>query len=323
MNFLHSLVAALCVVTTVFGGTYTENFNSAPTNWASWNPGAVRWDEQAGNLAVTWDSRQTNSFFYFRLPYPMTLKDEFGVEFNLRLDHVELGINPGKNSTFPLCVGFLNLGQAQRTNYFRGSGVNSETGPRSVVEFAYFPDSGFEPTVGPIIASTNNQIAYRHHHPVELKIGQTYRIRIQWVNHLRRLYTPIFQNGELAYTILPLDYPQQFGDFAVDAFSIHSYSDAGQSPPQFAGSLLARGVIDDVVFTFYDHPIGILRSAAPGTVEFRPDQTRTHTLERSLDLVLWSAVPARITISPLFWQLEDTNRPSDRAFYRVRGDWPE
>jgi hypothetical protein len=37
-----------------------------------------------------------------------------------------------------ICFGFVNLREAKRTNYFRGSGVNATTGPRSIAEFAYF-----------------------------------------------------------------------------------------------------------------------------------------------------------------------------------------
>jgi hypothetical protein len=39
-----------------------------PTAWQIWNPGAFQWDADAQNLAVTWDSRETNAFFYYKLP---------------------------------------------------------------------------------------------------------------------------------------------------------------------------------------------------------------------------------------------------------------
>src|SRR5829696_5189271 len=98
------------------GATFTESFTAEPGAWQTWNAGAFRWDADAQNLAVTWDSRETNALFYYKLPFALTRRDSFQAEFTLRFDDLTLGIDPTKNSTFPICFGFLNVREATRTN---------------------------------------------------------------------------------------------------------------------------------------------------------------------------------------------------------------
>jgi len=320
------LLTTLVALISSMGATFTDSFSAAPVAWKTHNHGAILWNEAEQNLAVTWDSRETNSFFYFPLGTTLTRQESFTFEFTIRLDDVEVGINPPKQSTFPLCLGFLNLEQAKRPEYFRGAGVRPANGPRSVIEFAYFPGTEFEPTVGPIIASTNNQIAYSHSHPVELAPGETYRVKVAFDSTNQILSTSMERNG-VPYgeppnnTIRALDYnTNQFGDFRVDAFSIHSYSDAGQFPEQFAGSLLAHGVIDDVVLTWPDPPLIEIAGRGEGTewvVTVEPRATWFYTLERSIDLKVWEMVA-----SGRGPELRDTAPPAGGAYYRVYATRP-
>jgi hypothetical protein len=314
----------LALVSTA-GASFSDDFSHEPISWRAHNPGAVRWDSAAGNLAVTWDSRQTNSFFYFPLGTTLTRNDSFDFEFTLRLDDLALGIDPAKQATFPICLGFLNLAQAKRPEYFRGAGVRAANGPRSLVEFAYFADDGFGATIGPIIASTNNQIAYSHSFPVELTIGETFRIKLSFDATNQILTTRIDHNGQ-PYgmapdnSIRPLYYTQDFGDFRVDAFSVHSYSDAGQFPEAFAGSVLAHGVIDDVVLHWPDPPqIHITGRAQNGAwiVSFETSPTWAYSLERSADLGAWEEIANGP--GP---ELTDPAPPANGAFYRVGATRP-
>ena len=307
------------------GATFTESFATEPTAWRIWNPGAFGWDAEAQNLAVTWDSRETNAFFYYKLPTTVMRSDDFQVEFTLRLDDLTLGIDPTKNSTFPICIGFLNLHEAMRTNYFRGSGVNATTGARSIAEFSYFADSGFGATVGTEMVSTNNQFAYSHTFPVELAIGQTYRVKMSFEAATQVLSTEILHNGE-PYgeppnnTIHPLNYTSNFGDFEIDAFSITTYSGAGQSP-QYAGSVLAHGMVDDVVITWPDPPIKTIQGFREGNkwvVRFGPMGSWIYSLERTADFQTWTEVASGTGVS----ELADDNPPAEQSFYRVSARRP-
>lgn len=311
--------------------TFAETFATSPVAWSAYNGNtAFRWNANDQNLAVTWDSRETNSFFYFPLPFTLTRQDNFTAELTLRLSDIQIGINPAKDDTFQLCFGFLNMKEAKRTNYFRGSGVNPQTGPRSVVEFAYFPDSGFGATVGPIVASTNNQIAYSHSFPVELFTDDNFRIKIAFDAASQTLQTFILRNGEPygeppGNTIRPVNYTANFGDFRIDAFSIHSYSDAGQSPPQFSGSLLAHGTVDDITITWPDAPIGQiqLRRADPSwSISFQARAGWIYTLLRASGLAgPWEETTAEPGVDGAL-ELLDSDPLPNQGFYRIRADRP-
>jgi hypothetical protein len=322
-----SILLLMVALASAAGATFTETFSNQPMQWGVWNPGAVRWDTNAQNLAVTWDSRETNSFFYYKLPMTLTRHDAFGVEFTLRLDDLMLGIDPTMADTFPICIGFVNLAEAERTNYFRGSGVNSTTGARSIAEFAYFPDSGFGATVSMALVSTNNQFAYSHSFPVELTIGDVFRTKMSFDPATQVMSMQLLRNGE-PYgqapdnTIQPLTYSASFGDFRLDAFSITSYSDAGQSPPQFSGSILAHGIVDDVVITWPDPPISNLSGAFEGNqwmVNFDGKAGWNYSLQRSSDFANWQSVDSALGVDGSM-QLTDQNVPTEKAFYRVAAE---
>jgi hypothetical protein len=316
-TFAAILFGWIALVSTA-GAIFTDSFSTTPNAWHTQNPGAVQWDSSAQNLAVTWDSRQTNSFFYYTLPFALHRQDAFSFELTLQLQDVAVGIDPAKKSTFELCFGFVDLAQALRTNYFRGSGVNSTNGARGLVEFDYFPDSGFGATIGPVVVSTNGQFAYSHTFPVELTPGETYRIRCAFDPVAQVLNTTLVHNGE-AIPIAPVNFTGDFADFRVDAFSIHSYSDAGQSPPQFAGSLLAHGTIDDVTVTWPDPPtpeLSLRRVDLSWIVSLDGKTGWVYTMERSIDLVNWEAITAGFGKNARL-DLTDADPPVARSFYRV------
>jgi hypothetical protein len=322
-----SILLLIVVLVRAAGATFTETFSADPMEWEVWNPGAFEWDSDAKNLKVTWDSRQTNAFFYYKLPMTLTRQDAFAVEFTLRFDDLMLGIDPAKSSTFAICVGFLNLAEAKRTNYFRGSGVQATTGARSIAEFTCFPGSGFiDPTVGMALVSSNNQFAYSHSFPVDLTLSDIFRVKMSFDPAAQVMSMQLLRNGE-AYgeepnnTIDPLNYSSSFGDFRLDAFSITSYSDAGQNPPQFAGSVLAHGVVDDVVITWPDAPVSDISGgfqAGRWTVEFVGQAGWNYFLERTIDFTTWERVASGAGVAVV--QLTDDPAPPQNAFYRVAAE---
>jgi hypothetical protein len=136
----------------------------------------------------------------------------------------------------------------------------------------------------------------------------------------------LFRNGE-PYgqppdnTIQPLSYSAAFGDFRLDALSMTSYSDAGQSPPQFSGSILAHGIVDDVVITWPDPPIADLSGnfdANKWVVNFVGEAGWNYSLERTSDFLNWQSVASAAGNGSM--QLVDQNIGSERAFYRVAAE---
>src|SRR5207248_3207372 len=101
----------------------TEQFTSDPflRSWQTFgDSGLFVWNRTNGNLVVTWDSSRPNSYFYLPLGTILNREDDFGLALDLQLADVLGGINPDKPSTFELALGFLNLVDATKTNYFRG-----------------------------------------------------------------------------------------------------------------------------------------------------------------------------------------------------------
>jgi hypothetical protein len=124
-----------------------ENFSANPlqNGWQIFgNTNLFQWDSTNHNLAVTWDSSQTNSYFYHPLGTVVTRNDDFSVAFDLRIDDAAIG-----GYGFELAIGLFNLADATCPNFFRGTGYDSP----NLVEFDYFPDPNGELLWGPSITA--------------------------------------------------------------------------------------------------------------------------------------------------------------------------
>jgi hypothetical protein len=56
-----------------------------------------QWDSPNQNLAVTWDSSQTNSYFHHLLDTTYTKTNDFLVMFDLKLNDIAVGTTPGRS----------------------------------------------------------------------------------------------------------------------------------------------------------------------------------------------------------------------------------
>jgi hypothetical protein len=110
-----------------------------------------------------------------------------------------------------------------------------------------------------------------------------------------------------------------FTDFRVGAFALASYSDAGQDP-QYGGSLLAHGSVDNVELTLPPVPV---QNLVGGFVSNRWQVTFTsrtqwlYKLERSTNLIDWAVVSAAGIGNGSSLTLSETNGAVGNAFYRV------
>jgi hypothetical protein len=202
------------------------------TNLFAWNP-------TNQNLEVRWDSSQSNSYFYKPLGRTLTRDNErFSVYFDLRLRDIAIGTTTNKPYTFQIAVGLLNFQQATSPGFLRGSGFDSP----NIFEFDYFPDSGFGATISPTVISSNNQFATTFILQ-EMTTNDLFRIGLRLNEN--DVVTSVFRNGGF-YAGASFEFPPDFTDFSVDTVAIASYSDEGQFP-DFAGSILANGTVDNVI----------------------------------------------------------------------------
>lgn len=303
--------------------TFTEDFSSNPAanGWRLFgNTNLFQWDATNQNLRVTWDSAQTNSYCYRPLGTILTPEDDFQLSFDLTFDDYAGGGLPGKPGAFEAALGFLNLDQATRTNFFRGAGRNS-VGPLNLVEFNFFPAFDvFLPTIAQTVVGTNHaDWLYNHDNLQDLTPGQTFCVTLRYVAAARTLTTTVTNNGgpygEPQLIVLPAEFA-----FRVGTFSISSYSGAYS-----LDSLLAHGTVDNLTIVTPAPPVEHLSGEFNGAawqLAF-PSQTNwLYTLERSTNLPAWTAVAPVVAGNGAFLQLTDPNPPASGATYRVRAQRP-
>jgi hypothetical protein len=244
------------------------------------------------------------------------MADSFTLECDLTLKDIQAGVSPGKSFAFELAVGFQNSSDAQSPQFQRGTSQNSP----NLVEFDYFPDTGFGATISPVIVSSNSQFKPSFTFPLPLDPNKTYRLSMSYASSNRTLRTTVTLEGLSIGAINDVVLPQDFSDFKVDAVSISSYSDTGAG-----GSILAHGIVDNIKVTAADPPVLTIqgeRILAEYRVRFLASARQAYALERSTDLLSWTQV--------LDWkpgldgemELADPEAPVSAAFYRVKARMP-
>jgi hypothetical protein len=315
---LWGLVAA----STDGAATLKEDFSGNPQldGWKIFgNSNLFQWNTTNQNLDVTWDSSQTNSYFYHSLGTIVAKSDDFSLSFDLQLSDIVVGVNSNKPDTFELAVGFINLISATSTNLERGAGVNATHGARNVGEFDYFPDSGYGATISPTLISSNNQYATTFAHPFTLDPSARFHVMMTYAASNQTLQTTVTRNGN-PFVSTNVALGMSFSDFRLDQVAVCSYSDAGAD-----GSLLAHGAVDNFALTVPPSPVqNLTGNFTNGTwqTQFFCRSNWLYTLQRSQDIQSWTNVSFVTAGSAMNLVLLDTNPPVDRAFYRINAQRP-
>ncbi|HYG35091.1 MAG TPA: hypothetical protein VEC99_09920, partial [Clostridia bacterium] len=276
------------------GAVWWEDFATDPLArvWSTFGDANLfRWNATNQNLEVTWDSSRTNSYFQLPLGTLLTRRDDFSVALDLTVKDIAIGTNPEKPGTFQIALGFLNQADAERTNFLRGSGSDAP----NLVEFSFFPDSGFGATVWPTVYSTNSVMNFSSgsdYSLFDLPLGVPMRVVLSYTASNQTASVSITTNGVLVGPLASAPLSSQFTEFVVDTFAIASYSDAGQEP-FMPGSVLAHGVVDNLVVSA---PLPALRDFQGALVAGNWQasfQTRTnwnYQLQASEDLSTWKNI---------------------------------
>lgn len=303
--------------------TVAEVFAAAPLaqNWiATGNTNLFHWNAANQNLEVTWDSSQSNSYFCHAFGTSLTKGSDFMLGFDLRLNDIIGGVNPNKPFPFQVSIGLLHLAQATNAGFIRGSGYESP----NLVEFDYFPGGIFDPTVSPVLISSNNGYSDGGFtFPLALTTNAVYHVTMLYVAEDRTLRTTMTSNGVPFGPVKDCTLNTNFSDFSVDHFGVSSYRDVGQFPG-FEGSVLAHGVVDN--FMFAAPPpvtkVKAVNESGVANIQFRATTNWLYVLERTTNFQTWSAVSAAVTGVSGTMQLQDTNPPAANAFYRVHAAFP-
>jgi len=319
------IAAVLCAASLAGAATFSEDFSTNPfaDGWKIFgDTNLFQWDSSNECLQVTWDSSQTNSYFCQPIGTVLTKSDDFSLSFTLQLADIAVGLSSDQPFTFELAVGFINLAAASGTNFERGV-VAANLGARNLCEFDYFPDSGYGATISPTMISTNsqyNQFATVFAFPFELDPGALFHVAMTYSASNRTLHTTMTRAGEDFGPIPNVVLGTNFLDFRLDSVAVCNYSDTGAD-----GSLLAHGVVDNLVVTVPPPPILNLAGTMTNRFWQMQFQSRTnwiYTLERTADLKSWIDVSPAICCTTAALRLQDTNPPANCAYYRVRAERP-
>jgi len=315
-------VAALLMCVNGRADAFSENFSSDPfqNGWKAFgNTNLFHWDSLNHNLAVTWDSSQSNSYFYHPLGTTLHKADAFSVDFDIQLNSLQW------TNAFQLAVGLLNISRATDPGFSRATATSPD-----IFEFNYFPDSGDGFGDPNIAASMTDNTADLSTYPdfyfiydnLPMNLGTTYHVTLSHGGGDGFIAATVRTNGVM-YTTMPLFFSGNIGEFNLDTVSISSYSGAGQDP-QFAGSILAQGTVDNLVVT--GPPVvrnfGGAFTNGVWQTHFTSYDNFHYALQRSTDLLNWTDVTAPVQGTGGALTLSDTNAVTDNAYYRVRASQP-
>ncbi len=324
-SFALALAGALVVCPQVSPATtLAEGFATDPLAWnwiATGNTNLFHWNAANQNLEITWDSSQSNSYFCRAFGTSLTKASDFMLGFDVRLSDIGPGTDTNKPFTFQIAIGLLNLAQATNAGFIRGTGTDAP----NLVEFDYFWDSGFGATVSPVLISSNNEFsAGGFTFPLELTTNALFHVTLLYTAEDRTLRTIMTRNGVPFGPIRDATLAANFSDFTVDHLGVSSYSDAGQDPMYGEGSVLAHGVVDNLMFAAPPPvtKVQAMNESGSASVQFRATTNWLYALERTTNFQTWNTVSAVIPGVSGTMQLQDTNPPTANAFYRVHAEYP-
>jgi hypothetical protein len=330
--FVTLAITSLSVLSVARASTITENFTNNPSQdgWEIFgDTNSFAWNSTGTNLAVTWDSTKPNSYFYHPLGTILTRDDDFSIAFDLQLNDIVSGNEPGKISPMELGFGFLKYADATDPGFVRAYAGN-------LAELDYFPlgyyldDEGHTNTIYPTLTPTFISTDYDYSpsafipYEVEFPTGELVHVSLTYTASNQTLTATFQTNGVDCLEIPPVVLTDDFitdDNFAVDMFSISSYGSAGDD----YDSVLAHGTIANIVVTVPPPPVQNLSgnfSNGVWQVQFISRTNWLYTLESSTNLQTWSDVSISTSGSGTILFLQDANAPADKEFYRVRADRP-
>jgi len=331
MKFLLAPAAAgFALVSTLCAGTLAEDFSHDPAldGWQVYGDSNLfHWDAVNHNLKVTWDSSQSNSYFYHPLGTILGTNDDFSMSFDLVLNDYAIGVNPSQPDSFELASGFMNFSEATGTNFQRGG--YSPTQPilqPDLAEFDFFQWDDVPPypatnTVWPSFIDSQNDFYWDGASTfgvVELPTNIVMHVAMNYTASNQTCVLSITTNGValLVPVVVVLNAPGVFfGNYHLDTFAVESYSDVDSG-----GSLLAHGTIGNVVLVVPPPPVTYLQPAlvdGVGQVQFASRTAWNYELQSSADLLTWLPAGPLTNGTGANLILQDTNAAQPHQFYRV------
>jgi len=302
--------------------TFTENFTNDPAQngWQVFgDTNLFQWDSANDVMDVTWDSTQPNSYFYHPLGTTLTIADSFTICFDIQLNDLQCQPNPGIAN---LGVGLFNYNDATNSGFSRPDGFTPD-----LFEFDYYPDDGLDgnPEMAASLTDdvggvTNYPDFYFIYNESPMNDSVTYHVVLSHMADEAALSSTVYTNGQV-YATMGNAYFEGFTDFFLDTIAISSYE---QDSSYDAYDLLAHGTVGNFVVTFPGVSRNLIGTINNGVfqVNLGTYTNWNYLLERSTNLLAWSAVTPCVSGTGQALTLCDTNAPATAAFYRVQANMP-
>lgn len=304
--------------------TLTEDFSSDPlqNGWAIFgDTNLFQWDSTNQNLDVTWDSSQSNSYFYHPLDTTLGMADTFAVDFDIELNDIQW------TNTFQLAVGLLSLTNATDPGFSRAIGTSP-----NIFEFDYYPEDPYgkpniEAAMTDASAITNfPDFYFIFDNTLLMNPGTTYHVSLAHAAGEPTITGTVFTNGQI-YTTMPIVgdvFGEVIGDFALDSVAVMNYSGAGQDTNYPVGSILAHGTVANIKVTLPPAVRNLTGGLSNNVwqVQFNTYSNWFYTLQRSTDLISWNDASTSVAGSGDAMNLSDTNTLANQAFYRIHAQQP-
>ena len=304
-------LAGLFVLSAAHATLVREKFTTDPAldGWQIFGDANLfQWDSTNQNLAVTWDSSQTNSYFYHPLGATFTKADSFCVLFDLNLTDVDV------TGYFELAVGLCNFADATSTNFSRANGASP-----NLFEFDYFPDgpNSYGPSIDATLVDADDNFYFAYDASQPMANGVTYQVVLIHRAGESGISGIVYTNGQV-FTSLPKVAAYGADDFRLDTLCISSYTTTDDI---YGDALLAHGTVDNLAFAS-PLPVDTVNTVAAGTIQFSSDTNWLYTLEQTADFQTWSPAAPVVFGDGTNLVLQATNPPAGKSFYRVRADLP-
>ena len=266
------------------------------------------WDPVNHNLAVTWDSTQTNSYFYHPLDRTYTTNDSFCVQFDLTLTN-ELAIG-----YFQIAVGLCNLAEATGPGFSRANAVSPD-----LFEFDYYPDGpeSYGPSIDATLIDSGSNFYFTYDASQPLPTYVTCHVLLIHEAGTSTISGTVFTNGQVM-TTLPVTLAYGAAGFQLGTLAVENYTTLDDT---YGDSLFAQGSVANLSFAS-PLPVGLVRATAAGQVQLNSDTNWLYTLEQTTDFQTWTAAAPAVFGSGTNLLLQATDVPAGKSFYRVRADLP-
>ena len=334
------LLTGLCVslLASANAATYSENFATDPAadGWQTFgDTNLFQWNATNQNLQVTWDSTQTNSYFFHPLEFAVTANDDFSLEFDLNLSDIASGNEAGKTGPMELGFEFLDLAAATDPSF----GRNNYGDTPNIAGFDYYTDGYFDdggviypsPAAAvPTFVSGTDSYDYAPQivavYDEEMPTNQVVHVSFSYTASNQTAVIVLTTNGVPVGSLPPLALNGSNGfmdatyNFSVDTFCICNFS----SYDDPYDSVLAHGTIANLVVSEPPPAQNLSGSISNGVwqVQFNNHLDWLYTLQRTTDLNAWTDVSAAVSGNGTNMVLSDNHTPTTGACYRVSAARP-